>query len=105
MSSNFILNKNTEEQKPLDFNPVNNECYNEPFTYDKLLKSLERSHDTAVGPDQIHYQILKHLPKNVFCIFSIISGKMVISRLHGRRLQFLYLKLERITRILIIIDR
>jgi hypothetical protein len=58
MSSNFILNKNTEEQKPLDFTPENNECYNEPFTYDELLKSLEKSHDTAVGPDQIHYQLL-----------------------------------------------
>jgi potassium voltage-gated channel Eag-related subfamily H protein 8 len=63
MSPNFILNKNTEEQNPLDFTPENNECYNEPFTYDELLESLEKSHDIAVGPDQIHYQILKHLPK------------------------------------------
>ena len=47
----------------MDFTPENNECYNEPFSYDELLKSLDKSHDTAVGPDQIHYQIIKHLPK------------------------------------------
>ena len=28
------------------------------------LLSMNYSHDTAVGPDQILYQILKHLPNN-----------------------------------------
>ena len=26
------------------------------------MTSLKKSHDTATGPDQIHYQLLKHLP-------------------------------------------
>ena len=29
----------------------------------ELVDSLKKSHDTAVGPDDIHYQILKHLPE------------------------------------------
>ena len=29
-----------------------------------LKKSLHQSHDTATGPDQIHYQFLKHLPES-----------------------------------------
>jgi len=28
----------------------------------ELRYSLRRAHDTAAGPDEIHYQILKHLP-------------------------------------------
>ena len=28
------------------------------------LASIEKSHDTATGPDEIHYQMLKHLPKS-----------------------------------------
>ena len=37
---------------------------NEPFSLDELSEFLQNYHDTAVGPDQIHYQILKHHPKS-----------------------------------------
>ena len=30
----------------------------------ELLDALHKSHDTAAGPDDIRYQILKHLPNN-----------------------------------------
>ena len=43
---------------------LNHEKYNVPFTASKLLDALHKSHDTAAGPDDIHYQILKHLPDN-----------------------------------------
>ena len=36
--------------------------YNLQFTSSELLDALHKSHDTAAGPDDIHYQILKHLP-------------------------------------------
>ena len=39
------------------------EEYNRPFSLDELRKSLDKAHDTACGPDDIHYQLLKHLPK------------------------------------------
>ena len=42
--------------------PLNNEKYNLPFISSELLDALHKSHDTATGPDDIHYQILKHLP-------------------------------------------
>ena len=41
---------------------LNYEKYNVPFTASELLDALHKSHDTAAGPDDIHYQILKHLP-------------------------------------------
>ena len=34
----------------------------ELFSEEELKTSLNRAHDTAEGPDKIHYQLLKHLP-------------------------------------------
>ena len=56
--------KNTTEKKPLDFTSNNTECYNEPFSLDKLSESLKNYHDTVVDPDHINYQFLKYLPKS-----------------------------------------
>ena len=41
---------------------LNHEKYNLLFTSSELLDALHKSHDTAASPDDIHYQILKHLP-------------------------------------------
>ena len=38
--------------------------YNLPFKLSELKNSLDRSKDTTAGPDDIHYQILKHLPSD-----------------------------------------
>ena len=38
--------------------------YNLPFTLSELKESLQKSHETAFGSDEIHYQILKHLPNS-----------------------------------------
>ena len=54
--------KMSKEKQHLNFSSNNTEEYNEPFTFDELHTALNKSHDTAVGPDQIHYQLLKHLP-------------------------------------------
>ena len=32
---------------------------------DELRDAICKSHDTATGPDDIHYQMLKHLPPKV----------------------------------------
>ena len=55
------LKKDREKEK-INFHSLNHEKYNLPFTISELLKALQKSHDTAVGPDDIHYQLLKHLP-------------------------------------------
>ena len=40
----------------------------------EVLQSLNNSHDTAVVPDQIHYQILKHLlRKSKDCLLQIFN--------------------------------
>ena len=35
------------------------EDYNAQFKIGELIDSLTKSHDTTVGPDDIHYQMLK----------------------------------------------
>ena len=46
----------------LKFKSNNYENYNNPFSLDELTDAISKSHDTAVGPDDVHYQMLKHLP-------------------------------------------
>ena len=36
--------------------------YNKPFSMEELRDALRRDHDISAGPDEIHYQLLKHLP-------------------------------------------
>ena len=74
MANNIITNSSTEnyseifkwhkikaEHTALNFNTNNMEDYNTPFKMGELVDSLKNY--TAVGPDDIHYQILKHLPE------------------------------------------
>ena len=67
MSPKFTAYKNRKDDKSLLFTSEIKEFYNEPFTFEELLQSLNNSYDTAVGSDQIHY----HLPrKSKECLFS-----------------------------------
>ena len=63
-SETFQNIKQEREKEHLNFMSLNHEKYNVPFTASELLDALHKSHDTATGPDDIHYQILKHLPDN-----------------------------------------
>ena len=51
-----------QEKINLNFKFSNNEEYNNRFNLDELKDAINKSHDTATGPDEIHYQMLKHLP-------------------------------------------
>ena len=33
-----------------------------------LQDTLSRAHDTSTGPDEIHYQLLNHLPKSTLLL-------------------------------------
>ena len=46
----------------LNFKSSNTEEYNNPFNLVELKEAINKSHDTATGPDEVHYQMLKHLP-------------------------------------------
>ena len=51
-------------KRKLNFKSHNNEIYNKDFNLDELVEAIQLSHDSATGPDEIHYQMLKHLPQN-----------------------------------------
>ena len=46
----------------MNFKSQNNEIYNKDFNLDELVEAIQLSHDSATGPDEIHFQMLKHLP-------------------------------------------
>ena len=48
----------------MNFKSQNNEIYNKDFKFDELVEAIQLSHDSVTGPDEIHYQMLKHLPEN-----------------------------------------
>jgi len=52
------------ENQHLKFKSSNSENYNNPYSLDELADAISQSHDTAVGPDDVHYQMLKHLPND-----------------------------------------
>ena len=73
-SSKFLSHKTNAERQTLKFNSHNMETYNTPFSIDELLDALSSSNDSAVGPDDIHYRMLKHLPSEVLnTLLSILN--------------------------------
>ena len=54
-SETFQNIKQEREKEHLNFTSLNHEKYNVPFTASELLDALHKSHDTAAGPDDIHY--------------------------------------------------
>ena len=61
-SKDFQKYKKEQEKIKLNFKSSNNEEYNTPFNLDELNDAISKAHDTATGPDEVHYQMLKHLP-------------------------------------------
>ena len=46
----------------VNFKSSNTEEYNNPFNLVELKEAINKSYDIATGPDDGHYQMLKHLP-------------------------------------------
>ena len=61
-AKNQIIKAKAEKVK-IKFQSKNTETYNQPFSIAELKESLNKAHNTAVGPDKIHYQFLKELPE------------------------------------------
>ena len=72
----FQVYKNHAESQALNFLSNNAEDYNIPFTISELKNSLGKCHDTATGPDEIHYQFLKHLPQTSLLVLLNILNKI-----------------------------
>ena len=65
-SQKFDSYRHQTENNRLSFKSKNLETYNNSFSMDELTSAVSKSHDSAVGPDDIHYQMLKHLPGVAF---------------------------------------
>ena len=64
----------SEEQKPLDFSCNKEEVYNLPFSEREFDAALSSCSDTAPGPDEVPYAMIKHVCNNTkIFIISIIN--------------------------------
>jgi len=61
-STSFKSYKQNAEKYSISFTSNNTESYNNPFSMDELTNAISKSDDTAVGPNSIHYQMLKKFP-------------------------------------------
>ena len=53
-----------QENNNINFKSLNNEEYNNHFNLLELIDAIQKSNDTATGPDEVHFQMLKHIPNN-----------------------------------------
>ena len=67
-SDEFQRIKMLKEKQHLDFSSENEEEYNLPFSVAELKQSLQRANDSATGLDQVHYQLLTHLPNSAVSV-------------------------------------
>ena len=61
-SNQFNSIRIKEEKNKTKFSSEYTESYNQPFTQTKLQNSISKSNNSAPGPDEIHYTLLKELP-------------------------------------------
>ncbi|GFT49023.1 putative RNA-directed DNA polymerase from transposon X-element [Trichonephila clavipes] len=67
----FQALKRREQRVKLNFSSSNEEGYSSPLTLRELRAALQRSSNTAAGPDGLHYIMLRHLSES--SIFSLLS--------------------------------
>ena len=63
-SNSFQKIKDRKERNPPNFFSDNSENYNKPFLLNELKDALNKSNETAAGPDGLYYQLLTHLPQD-----------------------------------------
>ena len=61
-SKEFQSIKAQKEKQNINFKTNRNLRYNKKFTMRDLKRSFKKSNNSSPGPDQIHYEILRHLP-------------------------------------------
>ena len=75
-SDEFQRIKMLKEKQHLDFSSKNEEEYNLPFSVAELKQSLQRANDSATGLDQVHYQLLTHLPNSALSVLLKVYNHM-----------------------------
>ena len=61
-SEKFKRHQAISEKNTLNFKSNFSHQYNKKLKMKELLSSIKKAKNTSPGPDQIHYQLLKHLP-------------------------------------------
>ena len=78
-SKEFQNYKNKTETKLIEFGEDTEEYYNKPISLNEIEEAIKIAKDSAAGPDNIHYQLLKHLPNSAIItllhIFNDIFSK------------------------------
>ena len=107
-SKEFQSIKARKEKQKINFKTNKNLRYNKKFTMRDLKRSLKKSNNSSPGPDQIHYEILRHLPiETLHILLDIIMkpGKVTHSQNHGEKYSlFQFPNPERIILILLTTD-
>ena len=67
-SAKFRKIKDQQEKQKLKFTSDNTESYNSKFSFSEVTDALSKAHDSSPGPDDIHYQLLRHLPSSSLSI-------------------------------------
>ncbi|GFO32878.1 RNA-directed DNA polymerase from mobile element jockey [Plakobranchus ocellatus] len=70
-SKNFQQTKQRAEKQNLNLSSENNEPYNNPFIMAELKSSVDKSIESAAGPDGVYYQFLRHLPES--CLHTLLK--------------------------------
>ena len=78
-SEEFQRFKQNAEKQRLNFSSDNTEIYNKEFKMSELLDALSKAHDTATGPDEVHYQFIKHLPNTGLSVLLDIFNDIWVS--------------------------
>ena len=78
-TDDFASVRKQAEKQSITFSSDNAEVYNRPFSMEELQDALRRAHDTSVGPDEIHYQLLKHMPSSSLLLLLNIFNKIWLS--------------------------
>ena len=78
-SKSFQKIKHRREQNPPNFSLDNSESYNKPFLLNELREALNKSNETATGPDGVYYQFLTHLPLDCLKILPQIFNTIWLS--------------------------
>ena len=60
----------------MDFESDKDEKYNVDFSKREIIKSIAQAADSATGPDEIHYQLLKHLPDVSLDLFLLLLNNL-----------------------------
>ena len=76
LAANDLHPTSTTESKPLKFRSNNTESYNLPFSMWELKQALQKSNNSAAGPDEVHYNLLSHLPESVLSVLLKVYNSM-----------------------------